>query len=43
MQLRIRDRAALYAHPLAAEGGVRPQQLLIALAVDDILARIPGG
>jgi len=42
MQLRISDRAALYAHPLPTEGGICPQQLLIALAVDHVLPRIPG-
>src|SRR6516164_3991575 len=41
MELRIGDRAALHAHPLPAEGAVCRQQLLVTLAVDDVLARIP--
>lgn len=42
MELRVGDRAAFPLHPLPTEGGICPQQLLIALAIDDVLARIPG-
>ena len=41
MEFRIGDRATLLSHPRLAERGICPQQLLVKLAVDHVLPRIP--
>ena len=42
MELGVGDRAALDPHPIAAESRICRQKLLVTLAVDHVLARIPG-